>query len=226
VKAEMNILLVEDDELLADQIGMLLHKERYDCDVGRNLHEAQLKYDQNSYQLILLDWNLPDGSGIEMLRQIRLLNDNVSVIMLSGRESIEERVEALDAGADDYLCKPYSNIELLARVRALLRRESSQRTTLLDHGDVRIDLAARKVYVAESWKTLTDKEFSLLELLMLHKNRVLSRYQISELLSKDFDAIRASNIVDVHVKNIRKKLERPSLISTVRSVGYTIRDQE
>ncbi len=220
----MNILLVEDDDLLADQISMLLRKERYSCDMSHTIDEAQTKYEQNSYQLILLDWNLPDGSGIEMLKEIRALKDNIAIIMLSGRESVHERVEALDAGADDYLCKPYSNIELLARVRALLRRESTQRSTRLSHGDVTLDLAQRQVFVEEMPKVLTDKEFELLELLMLHKNNVLSRFQISELLNKDFDAIRSSNLVDVHVKNIRKKLERPKLISTVRSVGYCIRE--
>lgn len=220
----MNILLVEDDELLADQVSMLLRKENYTCDVSHNVHEAEDKYEQNSYQLILLDWNLPDGSGVELLRAIRSLKDTISIIMLSGRESIDERVEALDAGADDYLCKPYSNIELLARVRALLRRDSTQKTTQLHHLDVTLDLVQRKVFVDKEWKVLTDKEFELLELLMLNKNTVFSRYQISELLNRDFDAIKTSNLVDVHVKNIRKKLERPKLITTIRSIGYSVRD--
>jgi DNA-binding response OmpR family regulator len=220
----VNILLIEDDNLLAEQISMLLRKERYICDLSHNVEEAMALYDQNSYQLILMDWNLPDGSGIEILKEIRNLGDRVSVLMLSGRESVDERVEALDAGADDYLCKPYSNSELLARVRALLRRESSQKTTTLMHGDVIVDLAKREVRVDDDVKRLTEKEFKLLELLMLHKNKVLSRFDISELLSKDFDAIRGSNVVDQHVKNIRKKLDRPELISAVRSVGYTIRD--
>lgn len=220
----MNILLVEDDDLLADQISMLLRKERYTCDVSHGIAEAEVCYGQNSYQLILLDWNLPDGNGLDLLKEIRAMRDTIAIIMLSGRESIHERVEALDAGADDYLCKPYSNIELLARVRALLRRESTQRSTLLSHADVTMDLALRKVFVDTEPQVLTDKEFELLELLMLHKNKVLSRFEISELLSKGFDAIKSSNLVDVHVKNIRKKLQRPELITTIRSVGYCIRD--
>lgn len=220
----MNILLIEDDNLLADQISMLLRKERYICDVSHNVAQAQALYDQNSYQLILMDWNLPDGDGVEMLKRVRAYGDKVSVIMLSGRESIDERVEALDAGADDYLCKPYSNIELLARVRALLRRESTQKSALLQHRDVTMDLAQRMVFVGGEHRSLTEKEFELLELLMLHKNKVLSRFEITELLCKDFDAIKSSNFVDVHVKNIRKKLDSPELISTVRSVGYCVRD--
>jgi len=220
----MNILLVEDDELLSDQISMLLKKERYICDVAFSVSEAMELYDDNSYQLILMDWNLPDGSGIEILKEIRSFEDSIAVIMLSGRESVDERVEALDAGADDYLCKPYSNVELLARVRALLRRESSQKSSKLLHGDVAVDLAQRQVLVEDVRKDLTEKEFEILELLMLHKNKVLSRSDMTELLCKNFDAMKSSNFVDVHVKNIRKKLERPEIIATVRGVGYTIRD--
>ena len=220
----MNILLVEDDEFLSDQINLLLKKERYICDVASTISEARTLYDANKYQLILMDWNLPDGSGIEMLEQIRFYKDNISLIMLSGRESIQERVQALDAGADDYLCKPYSNEELLARIRALLRRESSQKVTQLLHDDVLLDLNRRQVFVENEVKSLTEKEFEILELLMLNKNRVLSRDNMSELLTKDFDAMQSSNFVDVHIKNIRKKLDRSGFIASVRGVGYTIRD--
>lgn len=220
----MNILLVEDDPILADQIAMLLEKEYYACDVCRTIADAASAYAENSYQLLLMDWNLPDGSGLELLRSIRRENDPVTVIMLSGRESIDERVQALDAGADDYLCKPYSNVELLARVRALLRRGSAQRSAILRKADVTIDLGRREVSVADAPVALTPKEFELLEVLILHKNQVLSRDQLTELLCKDFESLRSSNFVDVHIKNIRKKLDRHDFISTVRSIGYTIRD--
>lgn len=220
----MNILLVEDDILLSDQIALLLKKERYSCDVACNQLDAEYLFDQNSYQLIIMDWNLPDGSGVEILKKIRSYGDALPVIMLSGREGVDERVEALDAGADDYLCKPYANSELLARIRALLRRESAQKSSRLIHQDVVLDLAKREVLVDNRIKLLTVKEFELLELLMLHKNKVLSRFEITELLCKDFDAIKSSNFVDVHVKNIRKKLQRPGLITTIRSIGYTVRD--
>jgi DNA-binding response OmpR family regulator len=221
----MHILLIEDDELLADQIVTLLKRERYDCDVCHNIADATLAYEENSYQLLLVDWNLPDGSGLSLLHKIRRCGDDIAVIMLSGRERVEERVEALDGGADDYLCKPYSNIELLARVRAILRRESTQRTSILEIGDVRVDLTRREVSVADIPIELTYKEFELLEVLVLHKNRVLSRFQLNELLCKDFDSIKSSNIVDVHIKNIRKKLNRPEIITTIRGVGYSIKEK-
>ncbi len=220
----MNILLVEDDEILANQISSLLKRERYDCDLSHNISDATKMYEENSYQLLLVDWNLPDGSGLSMLKNIRKNGDDIAIIMLSGRESIEERVEALDSGADDYLCKPYSNLELLARVRALLRRESTQRTSTLQIEDVVIDLGKREVTVEGNLTELTNKEFELLEILVLNKNRVLSRYQLSELLCKDFDSITSSNVIDAHIKNIRKKLNRPNIITTVRGVGYTIKE--
>ncbi len=220
----MNILLVEDDELLCDMISMLLKKEKYSCDVANSAAQARELYDNNSYQLILMDWNLPDGNGIELIKEIRAYQDAVCVLMLSGRESVDERVEALDVGADDYLCKPYSNIELLARIRALLRRESSQKTTMLTHKNVTLDLALRELKVDAEAIKLTEKEFALLELLMLHKNKVLSRFEISELLAKSFDAIKSSNLVDVHVKNIRKKSGLNDIIATVRGVGYSVKD--
>jgi len=219
----MKILLVEDDKLLADQIAMLLKKQRYDCDVCYSIADATLLYEENNYQLLLIDWNLPDGSGLDMLHDIRQKSDDIAIIMLSGRESVQERVEALDKGADDYLCKPYSNLELLARVRALLRRESSQKTSILHIKDVVIDLKKREVLVNKEPIDLTNKEFELLEVLALHKNQVLSRYQLSDLLCKNFDSITSSNVIDAHIKNIRKKLNRVDIISTIRGVGYSIK---
>jgi DNA-binding response OmpR family regulator len=220
----MNILLLEDDALLADQIATLLRRERYTCDTAATVTDARALVENSSYQLILMDWNLPDGTGLALLESIRGVGDAVPVLMLSGRESVGERVLALDTGADDYLCKPYSNAELLARVRALLRRDTAQRTSRLCKEDVCLDLGRREVSVAEEAVVLTPKEFELLELLMLHKNQVLSRDQLTELLCKDFEALKSSNFVDVHVKNIRKKLQRPDLISTVRNIGYCIKD--
>lgn len=220
----MNILLVEDDALLSDLICKLLIKEKYICDVAQNASEAWDLYNNNSYQLILMDWNLPDGSGMELIKEIRSFQDNVAVLMLSGRESVDERVQALDVGADDYLCKPYSNVELLARIRALLRRESSQKSALLTHKSLHLNLSLREVKVNENVIALTEKEFAILELLMLHKNKVLSRFEISELLAKSFDAIKSSNLIDVHVKNIRKKTGIADIIATVRGVGYSVKD--
>ncbi len=220
----MNILLIEDDEILADQIHKLLKEHKYNCDIAYNVFDANLLYKKNSYQLLLIDWNLPDGSGIDMLKKIRKSGDNISVIILSGRESVKERVEALDIGADDYLCKPYSNIELLARIRAILRRDSAQKNSIFYYKDISVDLSKREVKVKDKVVNLTYKEFELLEVLILNKNRVLSRTTLNEFLCKDFDSIKLSNYVDVHIKNIRKKLNSPEFISTIRGVGYSIKD--
>ncbi len=218
----MTILLVEDDEILADQIAKLLNKEQYRCDVSYSLDDATHRYSEGIYQLLLIDWNLPDGSGLTLLEQIRADDDSVAIIMLSGRESIEERVLALDSGADDYLCKPYSNIELLARIRTVLRRESSMRSSALVVGDVKIDLAKRRISVKGKAIALTNREFNLLEILAIHKDQTLSRYQLSELLESDFDSITSSNVIDAHIKNLRKKLSPANIITTIRGVGYTL----
>ena len=220
----MNLLLVEDDEILSEFTAKLLAKEKYKCDVASSLSEAKELYDNNIYQLILMDWNLPDGNGVDFIKEIRADRDKISVIMLSGRESVDERVEALDIGADDYLCKPYSNVELLARIRAILRRESNQKVTLLEHKNLTLNLASRDIQVNGINIVFTEKEFEILELLMLHKNKVLSRTDISELLDKNFDAIKSSNYVDVHVKNIRQKTNIKDIISTVRGIGYIVKD--
>ncbi len=222
MESKMNILLVEDDYYLSDQIALLLKKERYKCDIAPNIGEAKRMYENNIYQLILMDWNLPDGEGITLLKEIRSFGDRVSVLMLSGRESVDERVEALDAGADDYLCKPYSNSELLARIRANLRRDSNQKSSKLSYKNLSLDLATRRVEVDGELKEISEKEFEILEFLMLNKNRAVTRYEIAELISKNTGDIHHSNIVDAHIKNIRRKLSQAQLIQTVRGVGYTI----
>jgi len=123
----MNILIVEDDVLSATQLSQLLRSEKYSCDIADGYKQAQELLDKNSYSLILLDWNLGDGNGLTLLQEQREEGIKTPVLMLSGKSEIDDRVSVLDSGADDYLCKPYSNVELLARMRALLRRESSQK---------------------------------------------------------------------------------------------------
>jgi len=135
----MHLLVVEDERIVADQLKQLLQKERYGCDVSYTYKDALARIDAKKYDLILLDWNLPDGNGFTLLSDLRHDEINTPVLMLSANTTVDDRVKVLNAGGDDYLCKPYSNLELLARIRALLRRESPQKTALLQRGSVTLD---------------------------------------------------------------------------------------
>jgi DNA-binding response OmpR family regulator len=218
----MYILIIDDNEELLYALEQLLKDTNYHVDVAKNIHDGEYSIYEKKYDLILLDWILPDGSGVDLLSRIRHDNIRTPVLLFSSKKEIEEKVEALDCGADDYLEKPFSNIELLARIRALLRRESVQKQTQLQIGELTIDFSSRSVLVLNESVKLSSKEFELLELLVLNANIVLTRYQITEHLSRDFDHLTASNIVDAHVKNLRKKLNADDLIQTVRGVGYMI----
>lgn len=218
----MNILIIEDDQLTAKQLSKLLKSEKYDCDIAYGYHEANELLDKNRYSLILLDWNLGDGDGLTLLKEQRDLELQTPVLMLSANSEIDDRVAVLDCGADDYLCKPYSNVELLARMRALLRREGSQKTSLLCVDNVSLDTASHEVSIDKKAIKLTNSEFDLLELFMQNANIVLTRYQLSEHINKDNYEIKHSNLVDVHIKNLRKKLGLPDFIKNVRGIGYTI----
>jgi len=218
----MNILIVEDDKVVAKQLTKLLLAEKYQCDIAFGYKEAQVCIDKNSYALILLDWNLGDGDGLELLQEVRELDIKTPVLMLSANSEIDDRVAVLDSGADDYLCKPYSSVELLARMRALLRREGSEKTTSIVIAEVKLDTITREVFVGEVNAKLTTAEFDLLEFFMQNSNQVLTRYQLSEHINKDNYSIKHSNLVDVHIKNLRKKLGKKDFILSVRGVGYKI----
>ena len=218
----MNILIVEDDTVTAKQLAQLLKSEKYDSDIAYGYKEAQELIDKNAYSLILLDWNLGDGDGLELLQEVRDLEIKTPVFMLSANSEIDDRVAVLDSGADDYLCKPYSSVELLARMRALLRRDIKEKTSVIVIGDVKLDTTSRDVYVKDILVKITTAEFDLLELFMQNSNQVLTRYQLSEHLNKDNYNVKHSNLVDVHIKNLRKKLAKKDFILSVRSVGYKI----
>lgn len=218
----MYILIIDDNEELLYALQQLLKDAQYRVDVATTLRQGRERIDEKKYDLILLDWMLPDGSGIDLLSQLRIDNITSPVLLFSSKKEIEDKVEALDGGADDYLEKPFSNIELLARIRALLRRESNQKQTQIKIANLTIDFSSRSIFIDNILVKLSAKEFELLELLILNANTVLTRYQISEHLSRDFDNLTASNIVDAHIKNLRKKLESNDIIQTVRGVGYMI----
>ncbi len=218
----MNILIVEDYVVVAKQLAKFLKVEGYNCDLAFGYKEAQQLIDANHYALILLDWNLGDGDGLILLREIRDMGIKTPVFMLSANSEVDDRVAVLDSGADDYLCKPYSTVELLARIRALLRRENSIKKTEITIGSVTLFESSREVFIGKEKIELTTAEFDLLELMMKNPNQVLTRYQLSEHINKSNYSVKHSNLVDVHVKNIRKKLQNKEFIKSIRGVGYKI----
>jgi len=218
----MNILVVEDDKANAQLIEKILKKQKYSVDVATNVKEALEAIDNAYYHLIILDWNLPDGSGCEFLKETRDLLLDSQVMMLSSNSDIEYRVEALDAGADDYLCKPYALVELIARVKSLLRRSSSNKTPLLELRNISINRQAKEVFSEGKEVSLTLAEYEILEALASNPNKTFTKFELLNLSHNEYASSTMSNIIEVHVKNIRKKLNDKELIKTVRSVGYKI----
>ena len=218
----MHILIIEDDKLTAKQLQKLLHNEKYTTDIAYGYSDAKKYIDKNKYAIILLDWNLGDGDGLELLKEIRDIQIDVPILMLSANSEIDDRVKVLDAGADDYLCKPYSNLELLARMRVLLRKDAKEKSSLIAINNVTLNITTHQVFVDDEEISLTSAEFDLLELFMKNQNIVLTRYQLSEHINKDNYAIKQSNVIDVHIKNLRKKLGNKEFIANVRGIGYKI----
>jgi DNA-binding response OmpR family regulator len=224
----MRILVVEDQEPLANRIKDTLANERYQVDLAfdgdAGLERALLE----DYDLVVLDILLPGLDGIEVLKQLRESGTDVPVLMLTVKDQVQDKVAGLDAGADDYLTKPFATPELLARIRSLLRRKSDAKDSILTSGDLSLDTNLREVTRGKDAIELTPKEYSILQFLMYNKNRVLSRLAIAEHVWGDnFDLFSMTNFVDVHVKNLRKKINDDGpdrLIQTVRGVGYTIKD--
>ncbi|RUM45963.1 MAG: DNA-binding response regulator [Hydrogenimonas sp.] len=219
----MYLLIIEDNQALQFGLKQLLEEAGYKVYAATSIKEAETSLSERIYDLILLDWMLPDGSGVAFLKEIRHNGLSTPILLFSSKHDVLDKVEALDSGADDYLEKPFSNIELLARIRALLRREAPQKQSIITIGPLQIDTTKRTVQVDGEPITLSAKEFELLEFLARNSNIVLTRYQLLEHINRDFDTMTGSNIVDAHIKNLRKKLKRPELIETVRGVGYVIR---
>ena len=220
----MRILLVEDERRIADFIVRGLAENGYSVDVAHDGEEALHWPDVAEFDIIILDVMLPSIDGVEVCRTLRRQGLRTAILMLTARDAVEDRVRGLDSGADDYLIKPFAFAELLARLRALSRREPVLLGTELKVGDLVLDTTTRQVTRTGASVELTAKEFALLECLMRHPNQVLSRTVIAEhVWNYDFD--NATNVIDVHVKNLRKKIDEefePKLIHTVRGAGYRI----
>jgi len=222
----MDILVVEDDRANADLICKLLKQQAYRVDVAPGYHTALGCIDTTHYHLIILDWNLPDGDGYELLKETRELLIDSSVLMLSANTDVAYRVKALNSGADDYLCKPYSHIELLARVKSLLRRTSSNKNTTITLGAVTICKNSREVRCHHQPVMLTSTEYDILETLASNPDKIFTKSALLNMIHTDYNTALTSNIIEVHIKNIRKKLKNKEMITTVRNVGYKITCQE
>ena len=221
----MRILLVEDESDLRQIIKKRLIKDKYTVDDCQDGLEAEDYIDMTEYDGIILDGMLPGKDGLDILKEMRRKGNHTPVLMLTARDSIEDRVKGLDYGADDYLVKPFSFEELLARLRAVMRRKPVFVSEVLTVDDLQMNLHTKDVMRNGERIELSSKEYMLLEYLMQNKNIVLSREQIQERLwGYDFEG--GSNVVDVYIRYLRKKIDHENekkLIQTVRGVGYVIR---
>lgn len=221
----MNILVVDDDPELRRLLRQNLASQHYRVEDAADGEEALDKIAGDTYDLVLLDIMLPGQDGLEILRRIREMELETPVIMLTARGDVEDRIQGLNLGADDYLAKPFSMAELLARVRAIFRR-GSKRSPDLDAGGIRLDTVSRVVEKDGEVVDLTGKEFAILEFLLYNKGRAVSRFTLAEhVWGDEFDPFTMSNFIDVHMKNLRRKVDlpdAPSIIRTLRGVGYII----
>jgi two-component system OmpR family response regulator len=223
MRARMKILVVEDEKGVASFIKKGLEEEDYTIDLAMSGEEGLSLVARNLYDLVILDIMLPGMSGIELCRKIRQMDIHSPVLMLTARDSIRDKVAGLDSGADDYLTKPFSFEEFLARVRALLRRKPDQLTELACEG-MRVETITHRVFIGEHEVVLRPKEYSLLVYLLKNRGQAVSRRMLlSDVWGYDFDP--NTNVVDVHIKSLREKLGRYSkthFIRSVRGVGYEI----
>ena len=221
----MRILIVEDEVKMAALLKRGLQEEGYAVDVSETAEDALWMGTENPYDAILLDAMLPDGDGFDICRKFRAANCWAPVLMLTARDAVDDRIRGLDAGAEDYLTKPFSFGELLARIRALFRRGSAARPAVLRAGPLALDPGTRATTVFGTEIELTQREFTLLEYLMRNPGAVLSRTCIREHIW-DFSFDGDSNVVDVYIRYLREKIDRRfgvDLIETVRGAGYRIR---
>jgi two-component system OmpR family response regulator len=222
----VRVLVVEDEPRMASVIRRSLAKEGITADLAAEGEEAVWMAGSVDYDVVVLDIMLPGISGLQVCRRLRAGGVWTAVLMLTARDTVEERVAGLDSGADDYLVKPFAMAELLARLRTLTRRRLPERPPVLEVGDLRLDPARREVQRAGTQVLLSAKEFALLETFMRRPGQVLSRLQLLE-WTWDFAFEAQSNVVDVHVRRLRDKIDRPfgrGSLETVRGVGYRLRE--
>jgi two-component system response regulator MprA len=221
----MRVLVVDDDQRIRENLKRHLSYDGYQVETAGDANEAFRQIAETPPDLVVLDLMLPGMSGLEICRRIRQVDD-VPILMLTAKDTLEDKVGGLDSGADDYLVKPFQPEEMLARVRALLRRRQPQQQ-VLRFGTVTLDPAARQTWVGDRLVDLSSKEFDLLELLMRHPRQVLTRETFYDRVW-GYDFSGESNILEVYVRYLRSKLEAagaPKYIQTVRGVGYVLREE-
>ena len=220
----MRVLIIEDDAGIVRMLERGLASHGYQCMSADNGEEGLRMADDEMVDLVLLDIWLPGLDGHQVLKGIRLRRPDLPVLMLTARDDLGNKVSALDSGADDYLTKPFAFEELLARIRALIRRADQPQSSYLEVGDLKMNLLSRQVWRGDKQIDLSSREFALLEYFMRHPGQVLSRQQILA-ATWDYAFDPGSNVVDVYVRYLRRKIDRrrePSLISTVRGTGYRL----
>lgn len=222
----MRILLVEDERSLAKEIHDFLQSEHHVLDEVRTKKAASENLSVNSYDFVLLDLGLPDGDGLDLLKEVTRYQENASVIILTARTEVGDKLLGFESGADDYLSKPFSLLELKARMQAILRRKSGWKRDVIQLAGFEIHLNEPLISFEGQEIKLTKKEYILLQFMLINKNRVLNRFQLAEHLWGDhLDDDYQSNYIDVHVKNIRKKLGAfgpVDWLETVRGLGYKV----
>jgi two-component system OmpR family response regulator len=222
----VRILIVEDDVKMAGLLRRGLREEGVAVDVAGHGEDALWMASATEYDALVLDVMLPGIDGFETCRRLRADGVWAPVLMLTARDAVGDRVAGLDSGADDYLTKPFSFSELLARLRALVRRGSPERPAILSIGDLRLDPALRRVWRGDAEIELSPREFALLEAFMRHPGEVLSRFQLLERVW-DLEYENRSNVIDVYLRYLREKIDRPfgvESLETVRGVGYRLRE--
>jgi DNA-binding response OmpR family regulator len=223
----MNVLIVEDEKALTTEMELFLAGNNYICDICYNGSTASEKIATNLYDFILIDLGLPDYDGLDLLKEAKKYNPEAACIILTARAEVDDRIKGLDLGADDYLPKPFSLLELQSRMQAIIRRKFGLKNSVVSLGEFNIDLTNRAILHKDTVvSSITKKEFDLVAYMLLHKNRTLTRSQLSEhiwgsVVNDDYD----SNYIDAHIKNIRKKLNAyasPDWLETVRGLGYRV----
>lgn len=223
----MRVLIIEDEKTLAKEVKSFLEKASYVCDMVYTAGNARDLMEENEYDFILLDLGLPDGDGLALLNESKKICPQSSCIIITARGKVEDRIKGLDLGADDYLAKPFSLLELQSRMQAISRLKSGNNDPVIALGEFSIDLNKRTVRFETTEIDLSKKEFDLLSYMLLHKNRPLTRMQLSEHIWGNFsDDDYDSNFIDVHIKNIRKKMTVYApldWLQTLRGIGYKIK---